>query len=203
MTEVVVIDNYDSFTYNLVDYLGHHVEVQVVPNDTSFEVIAEMEPDGIVISPGPGNPANQRDVGVDPEVLHTLSQRTPTFGVCLGLEIAVHAFGGTVERAPEPVHGRASTIHHDGEGVFSGLPATFRGGRYHSLIATSVPESFKVTAWSEEDGHRLIMGIRHREFPIECVMFHPESVLTPVGRQLMANVATQFINGPVTEVAQG
>lgn len=192
MTEVVVIDNYDSFTYNLVDYLEHHIETRVLTNDVELSEISELDPAGIVISPGPGHPANDRDVGVTLDVLRTLSERVPTFGVCLGLEAAVYAFGGDIDRAPQPIHGKASTIEHDGEGIFGGLPTTFRGGRYHSLIPTSVPDEFQVSAWSTDGEDRLVMGIRHREYPIECVQFHPESVLTPVGRELIANVVDTF-----------
>ena len=190
--DVVVIDNYDSFTYNLVDYLGEHVETMVVPNDVDIAQIVDLDPDGIVISPGPGHPANTRDVGVVPELLLRMSQTVPTFGVCLGLEIVVHTFGGRIGPAPRPVHGEATTIAHDGQGVYRDLPETFSAGRYHSLIPLELSDDLIATAWSDTDDGRLIMGVRHRELPIECVLFHPESVLTPIGRALMANVASMF-----------
>jgi anthranilate synthase component 2 len=116
-----------------------------------------------------------------------VSPEVPTLGVCLGLEAAVYAYGGTVGRAPEPVHGKASPISHDGGGVYRGLEQGFMAGRYHSLIATTVPDSFAVTATTETDGESLVMGVRHREYPIECVQFHPESVLTADGRALIRN----------------
>lgn len=199
MPEFVVIDNHDSFTYNLVDYLEHHVDVRVVTNDRPPSAVTEIEPDGILISPGPGSPANPTDAGCCLEVLTTVSQTVPTFGVCFGLEAAVYAYGGSIERADTPVHGEASSIVHDGEGVFDGLPRTFRAGRYHSLIPGTIPEGFEVTA-TTEDG--LPMGIRHRRYPIECVLFHPESVLTPVGRELMGNVAAMATAGDRPEVAR-
>lgn len=202
MTEIVVIDNHDSFTYNLVDYLAEHADVHVVTNEATIAELAELDPDGFVVSPGPGHPANERDVGVSVEVFKTIGQRIPTFGVCLGLEAAVFAYGGTVDRATTPRHGESSVIDHDGRGVFDGLPDRFRAGRYHSLIPTEVPACFETTARTDND-ERLVMGIRHRRYPIECVMFHPESVLTPVGRELMANVIEQVKAGQPVEVTDG
>jgi anthranilate synthase component 2 len=121
------------------------------------------------------------------DVLTELSPEVPTLGVCLGLEAAVYAYGGEVGRAPEPVHGKAFEIDHDGEGVFAGLDQGFQGGRYHSLVATAVPDCFEVTATCERDGESLVMGVRHRDHPIECVQFHPESVLTAVGHDVVEN----------------
>jgi anthranilate synthase component 2 len=126
-------------------------------------------------------------VGVSNDVFRELGQMTPTFGVCLGLESAVHAYGGEIGRAPEPIHGKAFAIQHDGDGVFRGLEQGFQGGRYHSLIATDVPDCFEVTATTSVDEHELVMGIRHEEYPIECVQFHPESVLTAVGHDVIRN----------------
>ncbi|WP_136716155.1 anthranilate synthase component II [Halorientalis salina] len=204
--QVLFVDNFDSFTYNLVEYTdvalsatadhaagdgavggSDHAETTVRRNTASLEDVREIDPDGIVISPGPGHPRNDRDVGVTMDVLDEVSPEVPTLGVCLGLEAAVYAYGGDVGRAPKPVHGKAVPIQHDGEGVFAGLDQGFQGGRYHSLVATSVPDCFEVTATCESDEGDLVMGIRHREHPIECVQFHPESVLTAVGHDIIEN----------------
>ena len=185
---VVVIDNFDSFTYNLVEYLSQHAETTVYRNNASVDEIRSVSPDAIVISPGPGHPRNERDIGVTETVLTELTPSVPTLGVCLGLEAAVHVHGGTVGRAPEPVHGKSSTIDHDGRGIFDGLDDQFVAGRYHSLIAASIPDCFDVSARSHKE--ELIMGIRHREHPLTAVQFHPESVLTGVGHQLIENFLT-------------
>jgi anthranilate synthase component 2 len=182
---VLVVDNFDSFTYNLVEYVSQHAETEVVRNTASLSDVRAVDPDAVVISPGPGHPQNERDVGVTPELLREVSQTVPTLGVCLGLEAAVQAYGGSVGRAPEPVHGKAVAIEHDGEGVYRGLEQGFQGGRYHSLIATEVPDAFDVTATGAESD--LVMGVRHREYPIACVQFHPESVLTGVGHDIVRN----------------
>jgi anthranilate synthase component 2 len=184
---VLFIDNFDSFTYNLVEYVSEHAETEVVRNTASLDDVRAADPDAIVISPGPGHPENERDVGVSTDVLREVSPEVPTLGVCLGLEAAVHAYGGEVGRAPEPVHGKAFPVDHDGAGVYRGLEQGFQGGRYHSLVATEVPDCFAVTATTTVDGHELVMGIRHREYPIECVQFHPESVLTAVGHDVIRN----------------
>ncbi|PSP86283.1 anthranilate/aminodeoxychorismate synthase component II [Halobacteriales archaeon QS_1_68_17] len=185
---VLFVDNFDSFTYNLVEYVSEHADTEVVRNTAGLDEVRAADPDAIVISPGPGHPKNDRDVGVTADVLREVSPTVPTLGVCLGLEAAVYAYGGSVGRAPEPIHGKAFPIDHDGEGVFDGLDQEFRGGRYHSLIATEVPDCFEVTATTESaDGTELVMGIRHREYPIECVQFHPESVLTAVGHDVIRN----------------
>lgn len=188
---VLVLDNYDSFTYNLVEYLSEHAQCTVRTNDVSLDTLKALAPDAIVISPGPGHPANDRDIGVTRQVLKTLSQDVPTLGVCLGLEAAVHTFGGTVDRGPAPIHGKASPIDHDGRGVFAGLEQGFQGGRYHSLVATTIPDVFSVTARTETDEGELVMGIRHTSAPISCVQFHPESVLTAVGHDLIENFLTE------------
>jgi anthranilate synthase component 2 len=184
---VLFIDNFDSFTYNLVEYVSEHAETEVVRNTASLDDVRAADPDAIVISPGPGHPENERDVGVSTDVLREVSPEVPTLGVCLGLEAAVHAYGGEVGRAPEPVHGKAFPVDHDGAGVYRGLEQGFQGGRYHSLVATEVPDCFAVTATTTVDGHELVMGIRHREYPIGCVQFHPESVLTAVGHDVIRN----------------
>jgi anthranilate synthase component 2 len=189
MTTVLVIDNFDSFTYNLVEYISQHEDtaVEVLRNTASLEDVRGVDPDAIVISPGPGHPRNDRDVGVTMDVLRDISPEIPTLGVCLGLEAAVHEYGGTVDRAPEPIHGKAFPVKHDGTGVYRGIEQEFQGGRYHSLIALEVPDCFEITATTDHDGEELVMGIRHREHPIECVQFHPESVLTAVGHDIVEN----------------
>ncbi|QIB75019.1 aminodeoxychorismate/anthranilate synthase component II [Halogeometricum borinquense] len=190
---VVVIDNFDSFTYNLVEYLSEQrigddeIAVEVRKNTASLDEIRDLDPDAIVISPGPGHPKNDRDVGVTTEVLTTLSKSIPTLGVCLGLEAAVYVYGGSVGHAPEPIHGKAFPVEHDGHGVFAGLEQQFQAGRYHSLVATEVPECFEVSATTDHFGDELVMGVRHREYPIEAVQFHPESVLTGVGHDVVRN----------------
>ena len=184
---VLFVDNFDSFTYNLVEYVSEHAETTVVRNTATLSAVRDADPDAVVISPGPGHPKNDRDVGVTNDVLREVSPDVPTLGVCLGLEAAVHAYGGEIGHAPEPIHGKAFPIDHDSEGVFAGLEQGFQGGRYHSLIATEVPDCFDVTATTTVDGEELVMGVRHREHPIECVQFHPESVLTAVGHDVIRN----------------
>jgi anthranilate synthase component 2 len=193
--KVLVIDNFDSFTYNLVEYISEHpdpvtgdpIAVEVLKNTATLDEVRAVDPDAIVISPGPGHPKNDRDVGVTNAVLREVSTSIPTLGVCLGLEAAVYAYGGTVGHAPEPIHGKAYPVDHDGEGVFAGLDEGFQAGRYHSLVATEIPDCFEVTATTDHDGTDLVMGIRHREYPIECVQFHPESVLTAAGHDVIDN----------------
>ncbi|WP_433625565.1 anthranilate synthase component II [Halomicrococcus sp. NG-SE-24] len=188
MTRVTFVDNFDSFTYNLVEYVSERAETTVLRNTASLEEVRATDPDAVVVSPGPGHPENDRDVGVTLDVFRDLAREVPTFGVCLGLEAAVYAYGGTVGRAPEPVHGKAFPIDHDGQGVFDGIEQGFRAGRYHSLVATEVPDCFDVTATTTHGvDEELVMGVRHREHPIECVQFHPESVLTAHGRDVVAN----------------
>ena len=189
---VLVVDNYDSFTYNLVEYVsetpveGEVPEIEAVKNAASLADVRAIDPDAVVISPGPGHPKNARDVGVTAAVLREVSVDVPTLGVCLGLEAAVYEYGGTVGHAPEPIHGKASPIDHDGRGVFADLPQGFRAGRYHSLVATEVPDCFEVSA-TAADEPALVMGVRHREHPIEAVQFHPESVLTDAGHDVIRN----------------
>jgi len=189
MIRVLFVDNYDSFTYNLVEYVSQHddTETEVLRNTASLSAVRAADPDAIVISPGPGHPKNDRDVGVTMDVLREVSTTVPTLGVCLGLEAAVHEYGGTIDRAPEPIHGKAFAVDHDGRGVLDGLDQGFQGGRYHSLVAVDVPDCFEVTATTTHGDETLVMGIRHREHPIECVQFHPESVLTGVGHDVIAN----------------
>lgn len=187
---ILVIDNYDSFVYNLVQYLAQiGAEVDVWRNDDErFDTEGWHEPyAGVLLSPGPGTP---EESGVCVEVARQLAGRVPVFGVCLGLQAICVAFGGRVGRAPELRHGKTSLIGHDGRGVFAGLPNPLTATRYHSLIAEQVPEILEVTSWVVDDsGNReeLVMGLRHRELAVEAVQFHPESVLTEGGYQLLAN----------------
>ncbi|MGD0817366.1 MAG: aminodeoxychorismate/anthranilate synthase component II [Methanomassiliicoccales archaeon] len=183
---ILMLDNYDSFVYNLKQYVGElGPEVTVVRNDAiDIQGIRRFDPDAIMISPGPGHPAVKRDFGVCAEALTEICPAVPTLGVCLGHQGIAHHFGGTVTRAAELMHGKTSVIEHDGEGVFAGLEGSMVVGRYHSLVVSDVPESLKVTARTA-DG--TIMGIRHRRFPIEGVQFHPESILTPKGKDILAN----------------
>jgi anthranilate synthase/aminodeoxychorismate synthase-like glutamine amidotransferase len=185
---VLMIDNYDSFTYNLVHQFGElGAEVIVRRNDeVKPEEAEQLEPTHLVVSPGPGRP---EEAGASLAVLERLSPRIPTLGVCLGHQALVLLHGGTVGQAHELVHGKATVVRHDGKGIFDGLPADFLAGRYHSLAATSVPEVFEVSA-TAADGE--VMAIRHRGLPIDGVQFHPESVLTPHGR----DIAKNFLEGP-------
>ena len=193
---LLVLDNYDSFTFNLVQYLGelaaeHPIaaELRVERNDAlSLEQIRELAPAAILISPGPGDPDQS---GVCLEVLGELSPTIPTLGVCLGHQSIAQVYGGKVVRAKELMHGKTSPVHHSGQGVFEGLPNPLTATRYHSLIAEreSLPDCLEITAWLD-DG--TIMGLRHRHFPhIQGVQFHPESVLTQEGHALLANFLRQ------------
>jgi anthranilate synthase/aminodeoxychorismate synthase-like glutamine amidotransferase len=183
---LLVIDNYDSFTYNLVQYLGELGEqIEVRRNDqvTIAEIEAQLQPARIVISPGPGTPDG---AGVSLKIIETFAGRIPILGVCLGHQAIGQAFGGKVIRAPQVMHGKASEISHDGKTIFAGLGEPFNAGRYHSLIVEreSLPDSLEVSA-STADG--IVMGLRHRQLKVEGVQFHPESVLTVDGKQLLAN----------------
>ena len=189
---LLVLDNYDSFTFNLVQYLGelavdHPIaaQVRVERNDAlSLEQIDALKPEAVLISPGPGTPA---DSGVCRAVIRELGPRVPLLGVCLGHQAIAEVFGGAVVRAPELMHGKTSAVHHQGQGVFAGLPQPFTATRYHSLIADrdSLPDCLEVTAWLEGG---MVMGLRHRQHPhLQGVQFHPESVLTQDGHRLLAN----------------
>ena len=197
---LLVLDNYDSFTFNLVQYLGelaadHPItqELLVERNDAlNLEQIRELAPDAILISPGPGDPDQS---GVCLEVLRELSPSVPTLGVCLGHQSIAQVYGGKVVRAKELMHGKTSPVLHEGQGVFAGLPNPLTATRYHSLIAErdSLPACLEITAWLE-DG--TIMGLRHREHPhLQGVQFHPESVLTQSGHQLLSNFLAQAAAG--------
>jgi anthranilate synthase/aminodeoxychorismate synthase-like glutamine amidotransferase len=187
---VLVIDNYDSFVYNLVQYLGELGAEPVVHRHdaASIEELVALEPDAVLVSPGPGDPSTHPEsVGVSNEaILRFGSAGVPVLGVCLGHQCIGHIFGGEVVRAPQVMHGKTSDISHDGRGVFTGLPSPFVATRYHSLVVArdSVPDVLEISAESE-DG--LVMGLRHRELPIEGVQFHPESILTEHGHDLLRN----------------
>jgi anthranilate synthase component 2 len=191
---ILLVDNYDSFTYNLAQQLGElGADVRVVRNDaiTPDQVLVDL-PDGVVISPGPGDPS---DAGVSTDVLASLAGIRPVLGVCLGHQCLGELYGGRVVRAPELVHGKTSLIHHDGSGVFVGLPNPFPATRYHSLVVDrdSVPDVLRITAWTQ-DG--LVMGLRHRTLDVEGVQFHPESILTDDGMDLLANFVRRCAPSP-------
>ncbi|MGX5730437.1 anthranilate synthase component II [Pseudoxanthomonas beigongshangi] len=187
---LLMIDNYDSFTYNLVQYLQSlGAEVKVVRNDAlTVEEIARLQPERIVISPGPCTP---NEAGVSLEVIDRLGPTTPILGVCLGHQSIGQTYGGKVIRAGQIMHGKTSRIRHEGRGVFAGLPDAYEATRYHSLVVErgSLPDTLEITAWTEhEDGSfEEIMGLRHREHPVEGVQFHPESILTEHGHALLKN----------------
>ena len=184
---ILLIDNYDSFTYNLAQYLGELGEPpQVHRNDKiTVDQIEALAPDGIVISPGPCTPC---EAGISVECVTRLGAKIPILGVCLGHQSIGQAYGGRVIRAPEIMHGKTSLMHHADGGIFAGLPQPFEATRYHSLIVEreSLPECLEVTAWTEDE-HNMIMGLRHREHPVQGVQFHPESILTGEGKRLLAN----------------
>ncbi len=185
---IVIIDNYDSFTYNLAQYvgeLGH--EFQVYRNDTiAVAAIAEMKPSHLIISPGPGRPEN---AGISCALIDHFADKTPILGVCLGHQCMAHTFGGKVDTADRLMHGKVSQIYHSGKGIFQGIPSPFDATRYHSLVALeeSLPEEIEVTAHTA-DGE--VMGIKLRNRPVEGVQFHPESILTKHGKQILANFLT-------------
>ena len=187
---LLMIDNYDSFTYNLVQHLQSlGAEVKVVRNDAmTVDEIAKLAPERIVISPGPCTP---NEAGVSLEIIERLGANTPILGVCLGHQSIGQAYGGNVIRAGRIMHGKTSRIRHEGKGVFAGLPDAYEATRYHSLVVerSSLPDALEVTAWTEnEDGSfEEIMGLRHREYPVEGVQFHPESILTEHGHALLKN----------------
>ena len=191
---ILLLDNYDSFTYNLAQYLEAHDKVVVKRNDElTLRQVERLRPDGIVISPGPGHPANLRDFGVCGQVVRALGPKIPTLGVCLGHQGIVHHFGGKVVLARVPMHGKPSSVVHDGKGLFAGLSNPLQAIRYHSLVAdpAAMPLSLQITATAGDE----IMGVRHNEFPIEGVQFHPESIGTPDGARLIANFMARVAGG--------
>lgn len=186
---LLLIDNYDSFTYNLYQYIAElGADIVVRRNDeTTLDEIADIQPDHIVISPGPCTP---NEAGLSCQIIATFGPRFPTLGVCLGHQAIGQVYGGRIIRAPEPMHGKTSLMYHEGKGVFRGLPEPFEANRYHSLIVedSTLPDELEVTARTA-DG--LIMGLRHRTYPVEGVQFHPESIMTPVGKDLLRNFLQQ------------
>lgn len=182
---ILLIDNYDSFTYNLYQYLAElGAEVSVVRNDKiTLEEITEMDPDKIVISPGPCTPEK---AGISNDVIKHFGPTTPTLGVCLGHQCVGYSYGGVVGNAGEIMHGKTSPVQHDGKGVFNGLPNPFNAVRYHSLaiFKEDLPDDLEITAWTENG---LIMGVRHKNHPVEGIQFHPESIMTENGKELLGN----------------
>jgi len=191
---VLVIDNYDSFTYNLVQYLGElGADVTVMRNDVvSLEDVVNAKADRIVISPGPGRP---EQAGITMSVIRRLGESTPILGVCLGHQAIGAVFGGDVVRAAVPMHGKTSTIEHNGQGVFSGIAGPFQASRYHSLVVAEkgLPDDLEITARTREDAH--IMGLRHRAWPVHGVQFHPESILTGEGKAILRNFLRDGVSG--------
>jgi len=187
--KVLVIDNYDSFVYNLVQYIGElGAEVIVYRNDqVNIEQVKKLEPDRILISPGPGTPEDERYFGVCTAILQDVSRKVPTLGVCLGHQGIIYAFGGKIVSAKKLMHGKTCVIKHDGKGIFNGVRNPFTATRYHSLAGDTqtIPSCLKVTAVSIDDGE--IMGVRHAEYPIEGVQFHPESILCEDGKLVVKN----------------
>ncbi|MDO8481483.1 MAG: aminodeoxychorismate/anthranilate synthase component II [bacterium] len=196
--KVLIIDNYDSFTYNLYQYVGEILTAEGKPftldvvrnNEITLAGIKKRRYDRIIISPGPGNPSDEAYFGVCADVLTNVGTKIPVLGVCLGMQGMAHYYGGKVVRAKQPMHGKTSVIEHDGKGVFKGIPQGIEVMRYHSLIVEkrTVPDCFTVTALSKDTGE--IMGLRHMKYPMEGIQFHPESFATEGGKQLIAN----FIN---------
>ena len=186
---LLLIDNYDSFTYNLYQYLSElSAEVTTVRNDkVTLEDIESMAPEGIVISPGPSTPLH---AGISNDVIRHFGPKLPTLGVCLGHQCVGYVYGAKVDRAGEIRHGKTSMIHHEGKGVLAGLPNPFEAIRYHSLAVypETLPDCLEVTAWTDNG---LVMGLRHKEYPVEGVQFHPESIMTPQGKPLLQNFLDQ------------
>ncbi len=187
---ILMIDNYDSFTYNLVQYLGEMgEELQVIRNDqTSIKGIAEMNPGFLMVSPGPCSP---NEAGISLDAIKNFSGKMPIFGVCLGHQSIAQVFGGEVVRAERLMHGKTSMVYHDGKTIFAGLENPFPAARYHSLIVKkeSLPECLEVSAWTEKGE---IMAVRHKTLPVEGVQFHPESILTTSGKQLLRNFISYY-----------
>jgi anthranilate synthase component 2 len=198
---ILMIDNYDSFTWNLVQYFGELGEnVRVIRNDEmTLAAVRELKPAAIVISPGPGTPD---ETGVSLEIIEQLGRRVPILGVCLGHQAIGQVFGGKVVRARAIMHGKTSMIHHAGSGVFRGLPNPFSATRYHSLVVekSSLPDCLEITAWTENADGSIdeIMGLRHKLLPVEGVQFHPESILTQHGHDLLRNFLAQAPSHPCT-----
>jgi len=192
---LLMIDNYDSFTYNVVQYFGElQAEVKVVRNDqVSVTDIESMKPDYLVVSPGPCTPT---EAGISLAAIDAFAGKLPLLGICLGHQSIGQAFGGVIVRAEQVMHGKASPVYHIGEGVFEGIPSPFQATRYHSLVIDKhrLPDCLEVTAWTQDSQGNMdeIMGVRHKELPIEGVQFHPESILTDYGHALLNNCLEQY-----------
>lgn len=186
MKRILMIDNYDSFTYNLVQYLGELGADLTVWRNNQFALgdVETFDPEGIVVSPGPCTPT---EAGLSVPLIRRYAAQYPILGVCLGHQSIGEAFGAKVVRHKVIVHGKTSAVSHDGSGVFAGLPRPFTATRYHSLVVEDLPATLEVNAWLEEAGGRTVMGLRHRDYPTHGVQFHPESVLTEAGKMLLAN----------------
>ncbi len=186
---VLILDNYDSFVWNIADYIGKLGAEPIVVRSTKITLkgIEELEPDRIVLSPGPGHPSERRFTGISADVVKEVSQDVPTLGICMGMQLIAYALGGEVVRAKRVLHGKSSRVLHDGEGLFRGLENPLAVGRYHSLAVReeALPRELEVCARDVEDGE--VMGIRHRSWPLAGVQFHPESILTPRGLDLLRN----------------
>ncbi len=184
MKTVLVVDNYDSFTYNLVQYLGELGAEPVVWRNDAFELdeVARLAPDGVVVSPGPCTPA---EAGLSVDVVRRYGPTLPTLGVCLGHQAIGAAYGARVVRARRLMHGKVSRVEHDGSGVFAGLPNPLTATRYHSLVITDLPDELVVNAWTDDPDERVVMGVRHAEHPVWGVQFHPESILTDDGPRMV------------------
>ena len=186
---MLLIDNYDSFVYNIAQYLGELDVTPLIYRNDKIDVpkVRSLEPDRIIFSPGPGHPANKKFFGNCLSIIHGFKPSTPILGICLGHQGIVHAFGGEVTHASRLVHGKTSMIRHDEQGVFRGIPNPFEATRYHSLVASlfNLPPCLQITAYSLDDCE--VMGIRHNERPIEGIQFHPESILTREGKQILSN----------------
>ncbi len=184
VAQVLIIDNYDSFTYNLVQYLGELGAEPVVWRNDAFELdeVARMGPAGIVVSPGPCTPA---EAGLSVEVVRRYGPSVPILGVCLGHQAIGAAYGAAVVRARRLMHGKTSPVEHDGSGIFRGLPSPLTATRYHSLVIEDLPSDLAVNAWTDDDGERVVMGVAHREHPVWGVQFHPESILTDTGHAML------------------
>ncbi|MCS3901874.1 aminodeoxychorismate/anthranilate synthase component II [Methanococcus voltae] len=185
---IVIIDNKDSFVWNLADYASIYDEIKVVPNTMSIEEVKNLNPDGIIISPGPGSPKNSKDVQNCPNIIKELN--VPILGVCLGHQTIAHVFGGKVDRI-SPVHGKSSFITHNGDGIFKGIKMPFEAGRYHSLSVLEIPKNFHITATSDDGA---IMGIKHNSKEIYGVQFHPESILTEFKEKEGLKIIKNFVD---------
>ena len=186
--KVLFINNFDSFVWNLVDYVSVFEEdTVVVPNNVGLAEVEDINPDAIVVSPGPGNPTKSSDIGSCPDIIKRYKE-IPILGICLGHQAIAVAFGGKISRTT-PVHGKTSEIVHDKRSILSGIPCPLKGGRYHSLIVSEVPEEMDVSArvGSLDNPSNLVMGLRHKKYPIEGLQFHPESILTPDGLKIIEN----------------